>query len=249
MKKPLATAYTESSWDALQDGLELVLRVFSGPRSTEELAAETRDEPAQVERTLARLAVAGIIRKVDGRWEAVARHVHGTRQEGMVTFLTRYVLPSLMKAAQVPGAGFWTQMDLHLGLDEQASMRSRVWTVNQELNELSLQEADEPVACTAVWVGTSDVPKMTDPMEKAMETVRRTARQRLTPEAAERAVLWQFFGSFGRASVPHAEQLVKAEEERLRARECRADQPATYTLLFGFFVRDRLRASGGEDVA
>lgn len=249
MEKPVAKVGTEAAWDALQDGMELLLRLFSGPRTTAELAAATRDEPAQVERKLARLVKTGLVKKADERWEVVARHVHQVRQEGMVTSLTRYVLPSLTRAAREPGGAFWVQLDLCLSHEEQASLRTSVLAMNEELNELSLQAADDQVACTAVVAGTSDVPRTTDPAEKILETVRRAARQRVTPETADRAALWQFDGLFGRASVPDAEQVVRAAAERLRARECPAGERATYTLLLGFFVRERSRASGGNNEA
>lgn len=249
MKKPVATAYTETAWDALQDGMELVLRLFAGPASVADLAAATHDEPARVEAKLRRLAKAGLVQQVDERWEAVARHVHQTRQEGMVTSLTRYVLPSLTKAAREPGSVFWQQLDLCLTPDEQVALRADLWGLSEELNELSLRAADDRVACTAVVVGTSDVPRVTDPAEKMLETVRRAARQRATAEAADRAVLRQFDGLFGKASIPSAEQAVRKAGERLRGRECPEGQRATYTLLLGFFVRERTRASGGEDEA
>lgn len=164
-----------------------------------------------------------------------------------MTSLTRYVLPSLTRAAREPGAAFWQQLDLCLTPDEQAALRRDLWALSEELNEISLQASDDAVACTAVVVGTSDVPKTSDPAEKALETVRRAARQRATPEAADRALVRQFDALFGRASVPSAEQTMRTVSERLRSRECPAGQRATYTLLLGFFVREQSCASGGDD--
>ncbi len=249
MTKPVATVASEASWDALQDGLELVLRLFSTPRTTAELVAATHEPANEVERKLARLAKAGLVQKEDERWAVVARHLHQVRQEGMVTFLTRYVLPSMVRAAREEEGGWWTQVDLDLTPEEQASLRSSVWSQVQELNELSLQEADDQVACTAVWTGTSDVPRTTDAAEKMVETVRRAARQRVTPGSADRAVLWQFDGLFGRAELPNAERVMKQALEQLREKEPPAGRKATYTLLLGFFVRGRSRASGGNDEA
>jgi hypothetical protein len=249
MEKPVATAYTESAWDALQDGTELVLRLFAGPATAADLAAATHEDQARVEAKLRRLAKVELVRQAGESWEVVARHVHQTRQEGMVTFLTRYVLPSLTRAAREPGDVFWAQLDLCLTPDEQVALRQDLWGLSEELNELSLQAADDLVACTAVVVGTSDVPNTTDPAEKMLETVRRAARQRATPEAADRAVLRQFDGLFGRASVPNAERVVRTAGERLLARECPPGKRATYTMLLGFFVRERSRAVGGNDEA
>jgi DNA-binding transcriptional ArsR family regulator len=250
MNKPVATAYTEAAWDALQDGTELVLRLFNGPQTAAELSTATGEDPSVVERKLRRLAKAGLVRQAEDRWEVVARLVHQTRQEGMVTSLTRYLLPSLTRAAREPGLGYWAQLDLNLSPDEQATLRAGpIQALGEELNELSLRPADDAVAGTAVMVGTSDVPRVTEPAERMLETVRRAARQRATPEAAGRAVLTQFDGLFGRKTLPEAEQAVRAAVERLRPRECRAGERATYTLLLGFFVRERARAAGGDHEA
>ena len=250
MKKPVATAYTETAWDALQDGIELVLRLFTRPQTAAELSASTGEEPSAVERKLRRLAKAGLVREVEDRWEVVARLVHQTRQEGMVTSLTRYLLPSLTRAARESGVGYWAQLDLDLTQEEQASLRAGpIQALGEELNELSLRPGEDTVAGTAVMVGTSDVPRETEPAERMMETVRRAARQRATPEAAGRAVLTQFDGLFGKETLPEAEQAVRAAVERLRPRESRAGERAKYTLLLGFFVRERARTAGGDHEA
>jgi hypothetical protein len=249
MNKPVATAYTETAWDALQDGMELVLRLFSEPLSTADLAAATGEPANLVERKLARLEKTRLLRRVGGRWEVVAQHVHQTRQEGMVTSLTRYVLPSLTRAAREPGAGYLEQIDLCLAPEDQVKLRENLWRLSEDLNEISLRTAEARVACCAVVVGTSDVPLTTDPAEKMLESVRRAARQRATPEAADRAVLRQFDGLFGTELVPEAEQVVRAAADGLRVRACQSEQRPTYTLLLGFFVRGRTRAVGGDDEA
>lgn len=251
MEKPVATAYTEAAWDALQDGMEFVLRLFSGPKTTAELAAVTHEDPSLVARKLARMTKVGLLRQLDDRWEPVAHFVHQVRQEGMVTSLTRYVLPSLTRAARESEAGYWAQLDLDLAPEEQVGLRAGlVKDLNDELYRLSLDPSgEEQVVGTSVIVGTSDVPGSIDPTERLFETVRRAARQRATPDSSGRAVLNQLDGLFGIEAISAAEEAVRAAVERLRPRESRAGERAKYTMLLGFFARGSLRVRGGDDEA
>jgi hypothetical protein len=248
MEKKLATAYTESTWDAMQDGLELILRLFSGPRTLAQLAAEVRSDPAQVESALRRLVRVGLVRTDGKTFEAVASAVHQDRREGMVTSLTRYILPWLTRVARDPSAGFWEQIDVDLTPEEQEN----TWTntampLFYRLNDLSLDPGPDARVYTAVLVTTSDVPSHRDPADRVLETVKRAARQRATPEAAGRAVLGQFDGLFGAEKLERAKQELRQAIEQYRAREVRQGHPR-YTVVLGFFERHGSITEGGGDV-
>lgn len=236
---------SETAYDALQDGLPLVLRLLSDPLPAAALA-QPGEELAAVTRKLERLVRAGLIRKDGERYTAVARLVHQTRQEGMVTFLSRYVLPMFTRLMREPGQGFVTQLELALGPDEQSALRGGVvQELVEELNRLSDEPAapgEAKVACTAVVLGTSDVPPQGEAGERLLETVRRCARERATPGRSERAVLTQYDALFGVATVERAEAAVRSLASRLAAERAagagtgRNERPG-YTLAIGFCVR------------
>lgn len=249
MEKPVANVGTEAAWDAMQDGMELILRLFGRSRTVAELAAESHLPTEQVEGAVRRLVRVGLVKNEGGRFEAVARAVHQVRQEGIVTSLTRYVLPWMTAVAREPGTGFWVQLDVALPPAKQEKLWvEKVLPLLHRLNDVSLEPVPESRLYTTVVVGTSDVPATKDPAERILETVRRAARQRATPEAAGRAVLAQFDGLFGVGTVEKAQELVRQAVEEFRTHEV-PEGRAGYTLVLGFFVRDRSRTGGGDDVA
>src|SRR5262249_55953669 len=157
--------------------------------TVEELARAEKTPAGAVEKQLGRLVRAGLLRAEDGSYEAVATAIRQTRQEGMVTFLSRYFLPLLTSMAEEPGQGFVVQMDLSLPAGEQAGLRDgAIQSLLMELAAISDEPSDEHVPCTAVVVGTSDVPGVMEPGDRLLETTRRAARQRSTPDQRERAV-------------------------------------------------------------
>lgn len=226
---------SESAYDAMQEGMPFVVRLVSEPATFEELHAIEPELPrAQVEKRLNRLVRNGLIREEGGRFEAVAQVVHQVRQEGIITSLSRYILPMFTDLVSDPGKGFVQQLDLHLPIADQEALRQGViQDLVNGLRDLSEDPAPDRKPYIAVIVGTSDVPGQMDQGERLIETVRRSARQRATPSQANRAVLTQIDGYFGSAAGLQAESLFRQLGERLTA-----DRPigvrANYTLALAF---------------
>lgn len=238
MNPTVADVRSETAYDALQDGLPVLLRVLSGTRTVEALAQAEKTPAGAVEKQLGRLVRAGLLRSEGGAYEAVATAIRQTRQEGMVTFLSRYFLPLLTRVAEEPGDGFVVQLDLSLEPGEQATLRDGVvHDMLMELAAISDEPADEHVPCTAVVVGTSDVPGAMEPGDRLLETMRRTARQRSTPDQRERAVLTQLDGLYGLGSVARAEERVRKVAETFAARQAQGNNRPSYTLVLGFCAR------------
>lgn len=232
---------SETAYDALQDGLPLVLRLLAGPATIDALA--TGADRAQVEATLGRLQRAGIVKSEAGRWSAAASMVQQTRQEGMVTFLSRYVVPQLVRLAGAPDDGFVAQLELALPVDAQRALRGGpVQALLDALNDLSDEPGAERALGTLVVLGTSDVPRLADPAERLLETARRTARQRSSPSDRDRALLTQFDALFPVAALPRVRAAVSAAAARLGP-VATASSATTYTLVLGLTFRDGLRGS------
>lgn len=247
MSTTVAEVRSETAYDALQDGLPLLLRVLSGTHTVDELARAEHAEPVLVEKHLGRLVRAGLLRKDNGSYEAVASAIRQTRQEGMVTFLSRYFLPLVTRIVQEEEGqgGFAVQLDLVLSPEEQEALREgAVHQMQMDLAGISEEPATEHVPCTAVVVGTSDVPAGSDPGERLLETVRRCAKQRSTPGFSGRAVLTQLDGLYGVGSVEKAEERVRRAAEAFSARRPAVGQKPSYTLVLGFCARPVREWSG-----
>lgn len=231
---------TESAYDAMQEGMPFVVRLVSEPATFEELHAIEPELPrAQVEQRLKRLVRNGLIREEGNRFEAVAQVVRQVRQEGIITSLSRYILPTLTDIVSEPGKGFVQQLDLHLPVPDQVALRQGViHDLAMGLKDLSDEPAAKTKPCIAVIVGTSDVPGPMDPGERLLETVLRSARQRAIPSQADRAVLTQIDGYFGTAAILQAESLFRQLAERL-ASEQPTGVRANYTLALAFSARER----------
>jgi hypothetical protein len=246
MAPEVAEFRSETAYDALQDGLSLVVHVLSQPASVDELAAEEpAADRATVEKRLRRLERAGILKLESGKWQPVARMVVSSRQEGMVTFLSRYMLPSFVQLVREPNQGFVVQLDLVLDPEEQKALRGGlVQDLLKDLNGLSDEPGDEKKPGTLVVVGTSDVPPPAAAEDdRILETVRRCARQRTSSSEAERAVL-TFYGA--RYAVNHlgrAEALVRSAAGKMAERVAQGRKP-NYTLVIGF--RADLQRAGEE---
>jgi hypothetical protein len=237
---------SEAAYDALLEGMPIVLSVMRGPRTAAELAAAGVVDPARADRMLARLQRAGLLREVGGRYEPIADVIEHTRQEGMITFLSRAVLPLVTRLADEDAPGFVVQLDLDLGPDEQADLhRKTLQPVLEAIGGVSDASAGEdPVPCTVVAIGTSDVPPAGEAGHRLIETVRRAARQRSSPGDASRAVLLEGHTTIGRASLARAEGLVRACAAELAPRQSSGKRPA-YTLALVFCARPS-RAGSNE---
>jgi len=235
---------SETVYDALIDGWSLVLRVLAQPCTLQELAAHEGLDAAVVEKRLVPIERAGIIRRAGDRFEAVASAIYTPRLEGMVSGLSRYVLPLVTQVVEKRGDTLALQLDLDLQPAEQEALRSGL--VQDLLNDLHAI-TDEPAArratYTAVIVGSSDVPPAGEAGERALETVRRCARQRSDPERASRAVLTYFDGLIGFEHVERAEAAVRRAASRLEHRVVHERKPA-YTIFVAFGRRDAGQGEG-----
>lgn len=231
---------TESAYDAMQEGMPFVVRLVSEPATFEELHAIEPELPrAQVEQRLKRLVRNGLVREDGNRYEAVAQMVHQVRQEGIITSLSRYILPMVTNLVRAPGGVFVTQLDLELPHEEQEQLRSGlVQDAVLELDRLSSEPGEKRILNTFVVVGTSDVPPRGDDGERLLETVRRSARQRSIASAAKRAVLMQQEGYFADHACTKAEQVVRSLADRLMAFKSTDAAKANYTLALAFGPRE-----------
>lgn len=246
MGPEVAEFRSETAYDALQEGLSLVVRVLSEPAGIDELAAEeTSADRATVEKRLRRLERAGILKLEGGKWQSVARMVVSSRQEGMVTFLSRYMLPSFVQLVREPNQGFVVQLDLVLDENEQKALRGGlVQDLLNDLNALSDEPGEMRKPGTLVVVGTSDVPPAADVEDdRILEAVRRCARQRTQPAVAERAVLTFYGALYAANKLDRAEALVRRAAEKLAERVAQGRKP-NYTLVIGF--RADLQRAGVE---
>lgn len=230
---------SESAYDALQDSREIVVRLLSRPASLDELVAvDPTQNPVEVDKRLKRLIRTGLVQQNGERFEAVAQIMQQVRQEGIITSLSRYVLPLFTNIVSDPGKGFVQQLDLHLPISAQEALRQGViQDLVFGLRDLSEETSADTKPCIAVIVGTSDVPGQMDQGERLLETVRRSARQRAMPSQADRAVLTQIDGYFGTEASLQAESMFRRLAERLTS-----DQPTgvrtNYTLALAFGIRE-----------
>ncbi|WP_373046497.1 hypothetical protein [Vulgatibacter sp.] len=245
MASEVAEFRSETAYDALQDGLSLVVRVLSEPASVEELVLEGDADRATVEKRLRRLERAGILKVEDGRWQPVARMVVSSRQEGMVTFLSRYMLPSFVQLVREPNQGFIAQLDLVLDAEAQRGLRGGlVQELLKELNALSDVPGGPRRPGTLVVVGTSNVPAPAAAEDdRILETVRRCARQRTVASEAERAVLTFYSAMYAADRLGEAEALVRRALEKVASGQVEGRKP-NYTLVIGF--RADLQRDAGE---
>lgn len=242
---PQVEIRSELTYDALVDGWSLVRRVLAQPSTLQELAVAEGEDEAVVAKRLAPLVRGGVLRIEADRYHPVAANVHTTRLEGMVSGLSRYVLPLVTDLVQRPEHGFLVQLDLQLPATEQAGLRSGlVQQLLEELTSVSDEAAEEMRPYTAIIVGTSDVPPQAEAGDRCIETVRRCARQRSTPDAAARAVLTYYDALIGVANAGRAEEAVRRAAARMAERQVESGKKPNYTMVFAFGSRENAQGVG-----
>jgi len=240
MSASVANIHSETGWDALADELPMVVRVMSSPATLEELAEVVGERDlVRARRRAARLVREGVIVLRGDRYEAPARMIDTDRQEGMLTSISRYVLPHVMKLANDPTDGVAIQLDLDLDEAEQEALCVG-WekSLVDELNELSDRPAESKEPHTLIVYGTSDVPPAGPPSERMIETLRRCARQRSTPELASRALLIRYDAHIGHPA--EAMKIVRRAAARMDAKA----PGHRYTLVYGFCANGRIDGEG-----
>lgn len=184
---------SEVAYDLMQDHMDVMLELLNGPKPQAEIARRLGSDA-----TLQRMLRHGLI-GADGTtaW-AVAEVYHQLRQEGMLSFLERYVLPALTASMQYDvqlGDTLTTlQMDYLKVPNAQGCLRhGPVQRFIERIAEISDLPAQGPVyRLTVLVVGTSRVDPRNLPLEKAvLEHVRSAAIQRTSSTEKDHAVLSQ----------------------------------------------------------
>ena len=133
---------SELAYDLLQDHTELVLALLERPMPTGEVI-----EMLGSETPLKRLLKHGLVSQEGNTIYAVAEAYTQLRQEGMVTFLERYILPSLSAGlsveSDVDAGGIANVWSVPLKLSEKDLETVRADNIDDFFNEL-LQASDLP---------------------------------------------------------------------------------------------------------
>ncbi|MEM6532364.1 MAG: hypothetical protein AAF654_07060 [Myxococcota bacterium] len=190
----------EVAYDLLQDHLELILTLIDSPLPRSEV-----ERRAGSTKTVDRLLRYGLIRAQEGCMEAVASTYSQVRQDGMVSFLERYVLPSL-------AAGPHAELrNLPLFLEDSEQRELLPGPVQQLFEECSAA-ADLPLnqngaRLSVLVVGTDEVQSdELDPGESALRHLRNASKKRAAAATRDRAVVSQFdcIADLGRCTAVEA---------------------------------------------
>lgn len=231
----VAKIQSETGWDALAEELPMVVRVMAGPATLEDLAEVAGEQDlVRARKRISRLVREGVVVCRNDHFEAPAKMIDTDRQEGILTTIARVVIPVLMKIRNEPKDSLCLQVDLDLDeADQEVLCADGQQGLIDDLNELSDRPAAEKQPYTLIVIGTSDVPPAGPPAERALETLRRSARQRSDPSASSRAVIRRYDAHLGHPS--EAEALVRRAAEKAGAKS----PGSRFTLFYGFCANER----------
>lgn len=190
MSAPLARVENEIAYDLLQDHLELILRLIESPLSRDEVV-----HYAGSEKSVERLERYGLIRATSRGMEAVSSTYQQMRQDGMVSFLERYVLPSLTVRAHASRTTDLLNHYLFLSDRERDEMlRGPVQSFFEELSELSdAPMSGEPARLSVLVVGANQVQDHElDLGDAALLHLRTASMLRAASATRDHAVVSQF---------------------------------------------------------
>lgn len=196
---------SEIAYDLLQDHMETLLSLLDRPMDRGELV-----ERLGSEKTLARMMRQGLVETdmLGETCHAVSSIYHQMRQEGMVTFLERYVLPAMTASIGAADAGdengFATLQNLYLRLQPDEMTALRQGAVQDLVNSLA-EITDRPATgipsrLIVLLVGTSrllpgEAPYVYDnDSDRALRHLQLASVQRATPAEKELALLTQVAG-------------------------------------------------------
>lgn len=194
---------SEIAYDLLQDHMETLLSLLNQPMDRSELI-----ERLGGEKTLARMMRQGLV-EIDALGEtchAVSSIYHQMRQEGMMTFLERYVLPAMTASIEAPDSdadnGFATLQNLYLRLQPDEMKALRAGAVQDLVNSLA-EITDRPASgipsrLIVLVVGTSHLLPADAHCEidsdRALKQLQLASVQRSTAEDRDLALLTQVAG-------------------------------------------------------
>jgi hypothetical protein len=180
---------SEVAYDLMHDHLDTILALLEGPLPRHEVQERVGSAV-----TVDRMLRYGLLEACGADLRAVATVYQQLRQEGMMTFLEHYVLPSLTAADGHGMAGLETR---YLTLSPAAVRAVRDGRV-QELFDALTRVSEQPAAgqlarMTVLVIGTSSVLRdELDADEQALQHLRAAAMQRATEAEKDAAVLSQF---------------------------------------------------------
>lgn len=190
MSTALHEVASEVAYDLMQDHLDTILRLIEGPLERGEVVRRVGSE-----KTVERMVRYGLVANEGAQLRASSSVFQQMRREGMVTFLERYVLPSL---AAAQGDAQPTTLETHYLAVPVESMRGiamgPVQGFFEELAAISDRPTHGPASRLSVLVvGTTDVvSEDLDPGEQALRHLQRASLQRANPTERELAVVSQF---------------------------------------------------------
>ena len=225
---------SEVAYDLFLEHEDTLLALLEHPLSREEVARRVGSA-----RMVDRLLRSGLVAAEGCDLKAGANVYHQLRQEGMMTFLEHYVLPSL-----TPGIGFATLSPRYLTIDEgtQRGLRTgRVQRLFDELTTVSEAPADGPLSrFTVMVIGTSRILReeaddtcgdsAIDDEAQALEHLRQAAVQRATAAEKDVAVLSQYFFLADTRRFSAASAVVDRFVQSLETERASSVKEATYHL-------------------
>ncbi len=224
---------SEVAYDLLQDHLETILALLDRPLTRDELLDRIGSEAV-----LARLLRQGLITEEGNSFHAVASIYSQMRQEGMISFLERYILPSL--AASIgEDAGFAALENLQLDLtpEQMAGLRDgQVQGLINELADITDRPANGVVSkLTVLVVGTSRLLPSAehatlDDGDRALRMLKNACLQRSTPEERELALLTQVDGLVDNDRYAAATDSLRDFTRRIAEQSASSAEAATYHL-------------------
>jgi len=179
---------SEIAYDLMQDHMDTILTLLDKPLEREAVLERVGTKVVD------RLLKHGLIVEQAGSLHAVSDIYHQLRQEGMMTFLERYVLPGLTAGAQ--DDGFAQLENRHLTLTPEAMRQlraGRVQTLFARIAEISDQPAVGVVSRLSILVvGTSHmVSEDMDASDRAMRYLQHASLQRADASHRDIAILSQ----------------------------------------------------------
>jgi hypothetical protein len=181
---------SEVAYDLMHDHLDTILALLESPLPRAEVIGRVGSEAV-----LDRMLRYGLLTSEGDALRAVADVYHQLRQEGMMSFLEHYVLPSL--TAGVDGNGFASIETRHLNLDANAARALRETNVQELFNRLTVVSEEPAIGAlarmTVMVIGTSNVlPEQLDDGDQALHHLKQAAKQRSTENERDLAVLSQY---------------------------------------------------------
>lgn len=179
----------EVAYDLLQEHLDTMLALLDRPLPRTELLQRVGSEAV-----LQRLQKYGLVTDDAGTCRAAASSLHQLRQEGMVSFLERYILPSLAASASDDGATSLINLPLALATADVPKLDTAIRGMLHDLVDISEQPTTSVTYRLSVLViGTSRIiPEALSPSDAALQHLREASLQRTVAAESKLAKLFQF---------------------------------------------------------